>query len=118
MVTNLEMTLRERVGNLCVAVHEQAVLVTERFFMECRRRHYTTPSTYSEFLRNVSQVVSEKIDSTNAEIRRFDGGVQKLKEAAAIVESLRQQLNAMQPQLEKEAQHTGSSDSPRVLGPF
>lgn len=44
------LDMRSLIAELCVYVHKSVAKMTEKYYLELRRRHYITPTTYLELI--------------------------------------------------------------------
>ncbi|KAG5500386.1 hypothetical protein JKF63_03478 [Porcisia hertigi] len=87
------------------AVHRSAADVTERFFVETRRRSYVTPTSYLSLLSNFKSMVTAKRRFIHEQCGRLEKGLEKLRYTEVQVAELEAQLKAQQPVLvEKKAE--------------
>ncbi|KAG5499789.1 hypothetical protein GH5_03924 [Leishmania sp. Ghana 2012 LV757] len=87
------------------AVHRAAAEVTERFFIETRRRSYVTPTSYLALLSNFKAMAAAKRRFLREQRGRLEKGLEKLRHTEVQVAELEAQLKAQQPVLvEKKAE--------------
>ncbi|CAK9798189.1 Dynein axonemal heavy chain 6 [Anthophora quadrimaculata] len=84
---------------ICVLIHETVETVTARFFVEMRRRYYTTPSSYLELLK-LFQLTLERRKKEILLLRsKIFNGLSKLRETNEMVTVMKEQLTALAPKL-------------------
>ena len=54
------------VGQICVTIHKSVESEAQKFWNEIRRRYYTTPSSYLEFIK----VYSSMLNTNNANFQK------------------------------------------------
>lgn len=86
-----------------VEVHKSVEEETQKFYDELRRRYYTTPTSYMEFVR----LYLSKLNGKRAEItfnrERLCTGLQKLSDSNALVGTMKAELLQLGPKLEQKA---------------
>lgn len=82
--------------------HLKASEVTEKFFVETRRRSYVTPTSYLSLLNSYTRMLSKKESFLKSQRSRLENGLDKLHETEVQVAELELQLKAQQPVLEKK----------------
>lgn len=91
------------VNNICVSIHKSVETEALRFWEEIRRRYYTTPSSYLEFIK----VYSNMLHSNNAKFEnnrsRLINGLAKLSEANSLVGIMQDELVSIGPKIEEKA---------------
>ncbi|XP_076248728.1 dynein heavy chain at 16F [Calliopsis andreniformis] len=86
-------------SSICVLIHESVEQVTARFFIEMRRRYYTTPSSYLALLklfRNTLEKRKKEILSLKSKIMN---GLNKLQETNEMVTVMKEHLVILAPKL-------------------
>ncbi|XP_068083916.1 dynein axonemal heavy chain 6 [Anabrus simplex] len=95
-------TLVENISTICVTMHESVATMTERYYNEVRRHYYTTPSSYLELLKlYLSMLDQKKLDTTRMR-DRIANGLQKLYETNDVVDKMKDELTALEPELKKK----------------
>ena len=91
------------VNNICVSIHKSVETEALRFWEEMRRRYYTTPSSYLEFIK----VYSSMLHNNNAKFEnnrsRLINGLAKLSEANSLVGIMQDELVSIGPKIEEKA---------------
>ena len=95
--------LMEKVSKVCVEVHQSVEDETQKFFEEMRRRYYTTPTSYTEFISLYLSKLSEKRAEFNFSKERLRTGLKKLSDANALVGTMQSELLQLGPKLELKA---------------
>lgn len=85
--------LREKVVEHFVFTHQSVVEMAERFADEMRRFYYVTPANYLDFIANYRTELKENNRTIEGSIRRLDGGLTKLIEAADAVDQMQIELS-------------------------
>lgn len=90
------------ISKVFVEVHK-SVEETQKFYDELRRRYYTTPTSYMEFVR----LYLSKLNAKRAEIsfnrERLCTGLQKLSDSNALVGTMQAELLQLGPKREQKA---------------
>ena len=91
------------ISKVFVEVHKSVEEETQKFYDELRRRYYTTPTSYMEFVR----LYLSKLNAKRAEIsfnrERLCTGLQKLSDSNALVGTMQAELLQLGPKLEQKA---------------
>ncbi|KAG5888365.1 hypothetical protein JTB14_033502 [Gonioctena quinquepunctata] len=83
----------------CVAMHESVEEMSERFYNEMRRHYYTTPSSYLELIKLYKVTLNVKVDKVTKTRDRIANGLKKLYETNSVIDSMKETLTALEPQL-------------------
>jgi len=51
--------VKDTVSQICVSIHKSVEAEAQRFWEEIRRRYYTTPSSYLEFIKVYSNMLAK-----------------------------------------------------------
>nr|XP_034190797.1 dynein heavy chain 6, axonemal [Osmia lignaria] len=86
-------------SNICVLIHEQVEEVTVRFFLEMRRRYYTTPSSYLELLKLFLTTLTKKKKKIESLKSKIANGLNKLRETNEMVSVMKEHLVVLAPKL-------------------
>nr|XP_033183004.1 dynein heavy chain 6, axonemal [Bombus vancouverensis nearcticus] len=84
---------------MCVLIHESVEEVTARFFIEMRRRYYTTPSSYLELLKLFQTTLERKKKEIELLKSKIANGLNKLRETNEMVGVMKEQLIILAPKL-------------------
>ncbi|XP_026666919.1 dynein heavy chain 6, axonemal [Ceratina calcarata] len=84
---------------ICVFIHETVEEVTARFFIEMRRRYYTTPSSYLELLKLFQMTLGKRREGIEMLKRKIANGLNKLRETNEMVTVMKEQLTVLAPKL-------------------
>lgn len=85
--------LREPVVKHLVFTHQSIVEYSERFADEMRRYYYVTPANYLDFIANYRTELKENNRAIAARVKRLEGGLTKLIEAADAVDQMQAELS-------------------------
>ncbi|XP_023013028.2 dynein heavy chain at 16F isoform X2 [Leptinotarsa decemlineata] len=88
---------------VCVAIHESVEEMTERFYNEMRRHYYTTPSSYLELIKLYRVTLKVKIEKVTKTRDRIANGLKKLYETNSVIDSMKETLIALEPELAKKS---------------
>ncbi|KAK9295362.1 hypothetical protein QLX08_010308 [Tetragonisca angustula] len=86
-------------SNICVLIHASVEEVTTRFFLEMRRRYYTTPSSYLELLKLFQTTLEKKRKEIELLKSKIANGLNKLRETNEMVGVMKEQLTILAPKL-------------------
>ncbi|CAH1180440.1 unnamed protein product [Phaedon cochleariae] len=90
-------------ANVCVAMHESVEDMTDRFYNEMRRHYYTTPSSYLELIKLYKVMLKTKIEKVTKTRDRIANGLKKLYETNSVIDSMKETLIALEPELAKKS---------------
>ncbi|XP_015429803.1 PREDICTED: dynein heavy chain 6, axonemal, partial [Dufourea novaeangliae] len=86
-------------SSICVLIHETVEEVTVRFFVEMRRRYYTTPSSYLELLKLFRTTLEKKRNGIETLKSKIANGLNKLLETNEMVAVMKEHLVELAPKL-------------------
>lgn len=85
--------LREPIVEHLVFTHQSVVKISERFADEMRRYYYVTPANYLDFIANYRTELKENNRTIEGSVKRLEGGLTKLIEAADAVDQMQVELS-------------------------
>ena len=91
---------------MAMLLHSNVEKETVRFYRECGRRNYTTPTSYLELIKLYLDMLGKQREVIQTNESRYRGGLQKLKETEEMVAELQVTLTKMGPDLKKAAKET------------
>ncbi|XP_037299908.1 dynein heavy chain 6, axonemal isoform X2 [Manduca sexta] len=94
----------EKISPLCVIMHQDVDLMTDRLYQEMRRYFYTTPSSYLDLLKLYLALLDKKQQQIIRGRDRISCGLQKLYETYEVVGVMEQQVREMEPILARKAE--------------
>lgn len=77
--------------------------MTERFYNEVKRHYYTTPSSYLELLKLYHGMLRTRKEKVIKQRERISNGLQKLYETNELIDTMKEELKAMEPILQKKS---------------
>ncbi|XP_076676367.1 dynein heavy chain at 16F [Andrena cerasifolii] len=86
-------------SSVCVLIHESVEEVTARFYVEMRRRYYTTPSSYLELLKQFRTTLQKKQVEIKSLKSKIMNGLNKLLETNQMVGAMKEHLVILAPKL-------------------
>ena len=95
------------VSKVFVEVYNSVEKETQKFYDELRRRYYTTPTSYMEFVRLYLSKLNEKRAEFSFNRDRLCTGLQKLSESNELVGTMQTELLQLGPKLEHKAKVCG-----------
>ena len=95
--------LLESVSKVFVEVFNSVEQETQKFYEELRRRYYTTPTSYMEFVRLYLSKLNDKRAELSFNRDRLCTGLQKLSESNELVGTMQTELLQLGPKLENKA---------------
>ncbi|XP_072930463.1 dynein axonemal heavy chain 6 isoform X2 [Epargyreus clarus] len=94
----------DKISTLCVTMHQDVDVMTDRLYQEMRRYFYTTPSSYLDLLKLYLALLDNKQQQIIRGRDRISCGLQKLYETYDVVGVMEQQVRDMEPILAKKAE--------------
>ena len=110
-LAEVEMTsdeVRNKCVEMCMQMQQDSRDLTERFWNETRRKNYITPTSYLELINTYKSLLGVKRSEVELLIKRYRGGLGALSLAEESVNTMKVELEEMQPALEKAAVETGA----------
>jgi dynein heavy chain len=89
------------VGHM-VFVHDSVLKAADHFAQQLRRTVYITPKNFLDYLRAYVDILEENKRKNDEQVKRLEGGVQKLVQAAGDVEELNQKLIISKRQVDEQ----------------
>ncbi|XP_022832877.1 dynein heavy chain 6, axonemal [Spodoptera litura] len=96
--------LVDLISTMCVTMHQDVDVMTDRLYQEMRRYFYTTPSSYLDLLKLYLMLLDKKQQQIIRGRDRISCGLQKLYETYEVVGVMEQQVREMEPILAKKAE--------------
>ncbi len=81
----------------CVLVHESVMTASRQFLEQLSRRVHVTPKSYLDLIASYMDMLGEKQRELMSNQTRLSVGVDKIKEANMMVETLQEDLDRMRP---------------------
>ncbi|OAF70538.1 hypothetical protein A3Q56_01708 [Intoshia linei] len=98
--------IMDKLSKICAEIHLGVGEIAERFYLELKRRYYTTPTSYLELLTMYIGMVSEKKTQLTNSLNRISSGLKKLKETNELVDTMKGEMVLLKPELEKKSKNT------------
>ena len=98
--------LRHHCVQLCQEFHESTRALSERMLAQLRRHNYVTPTSYLELINTFKVMLDNRRQAVSKQKRRYEVGLEKLSSAASQVDGMKEQLVALQPQLQVAQKET------------
>ncbi|KAK9722971.1 AAA+ lid domain [Popillia japonica] len=95
--------ITNKLAEICVIMHKSVEDMTERFYNEMRRHYYTTPSSYLELLKLYKNMLHDKKQLIIKIRDRISNGLTKLYETNSVIDSMKQTLMILEPELAKKS---------------
>lgn len=93
---------RGQITDHIVMVHSSVQLFSKEFELQLKRKNYSTPKNYLDFLNNYKKFLGINRKKYSDMILRYANGCKTLEKAAADVEVLQAQLEVKQKEVNKE----------------
>uniref|UniRef100_UPI00398F6457 dynein axonemal heavy chain 6 isoform X2 n=1 Tax=Pristiophorus japonicus TaxID=55135 RepID=UPI00398F6457 len=95
--------MKEKFSEMCVQVHTSVNVIAEQYFVELRRRYYTTPTSYLELINLYLSMLQEKRKELISARDRVKNGLSKLLETHVLVDKMQIDLSALEPILQQKS---------------
>ncbi|XP_053711973.1 dynein axonemal heavy chain 6-like isoform X3 [Synchiropus splendidus] len=95
--------LKKSFSTLCVEIHVSVSVMADRFYEELRRRYYTTPTSYLELINLYLSMLEQKREELVLARDRVKNGLMKLLETNDLVDTMKEELSALEPILKKKS---------------
>ena len=92
--------LRKGLTEIAVDMQMRVTKLRNRYEQELRRYYYVTPTSYLELLSTIKKLLTNRDKLVNGQIKRYDGGINKIAETEAQVEVMQKELEELKPKLE------------------
>ncbi|XP_047524724.1 dynein axonemal heavy chain 6 [Pieris napi] len=99
-----DQNIIHKISMLCVTMHQDVDVMTDRLYDEMRRYFYTTPSSYLDLLKLYLGLLDKKQQEIIRGRDRISCGLHKLYETYEVVGVMEQQVRDMEPVLAKKAE--------------
>ena len=90
-------------------IHSTVIEKADEFFAALKRRFYVTQKSFLELLSLYSSMLEEKRELMDTQIERLSIGCAKLNATNSMVQGMKEELNALQPELERKTKETEST---------
>ena len=84
--------LRKPVTDHIVMIHQSVQRYSEEFDRIYKRKNYSTPKNYLDFIQNYMKFLADKRDKCDSSVRRLEGGLTTLEAAAVTCAELSEEL--------------------------
>ncbi|XP_028284655.1 dynein heavy chain 6, axonemal [Parambassis ranga] len=95
--------LKQNLYALCVEIHVSVTDMAERYYLELRRRYYTTPTSYLELINLYLSMLDNKRQQLILARDRVKNGLTKLLETNKLVDKMKVDLSALEPILKQKS---------------
>ncbi|XP_023141924.2 dynein axonemal heavy chain 6 isoform X2 [Amphiprion ocellaris] len=95
--------LKQSFSAMCVEIHVSVTDMAERFYLELRRRYYTTPTSYLELINLYLSMLDNKRQELVMARDRVKNGLTKLLETNVLVDKMKVDLSALEPVLKQKS---------------
>ena len=98
--------LKKSLSTMCMEIHTSVEEAGDKFFLELRRKMYTTPKSFLDLISfYISQLEKKKSEATIAKTR-LENGLNNLKTTRETVNTLQIKLTKMAPELDVQKKKT------------
>ncbi|KAA3677119.1 dynein heavy chain, axonemal, partial [Paragonimus westermani] len=98
--------IKRSISRLSTEIHLSVSEAAEQFYLELKRRYYTTPTSYLELLNLYRSMLEKKTKDLSDLRNKFKNGLNKILETNDLVASMEIELTAMRPTLEVKQRDT------------
>jgi dynein heavy chain len=105
-MTEVELTEEER-DKVCehlVLCHQSVQQYSEEFFTKFKRRNYSTPKNYLDFIENYSKFLKENRKKMASAVIRLEGGLTTLADAQEQTKVLGEELQIQSAEIEEKSE--------------
>ena len=88
---------------MCKDFHQTTRTLSTKFLNDLQCRNYVTLTSYLELISTYKTLLAKKRNEVIKLKRRYETGLEKLDSASAQVAGMQEQLEELQPQLEKSS---------------
>ncbi|KAL3884515.1 hypothetical protein ACJMK2_024650, partial [Sinanodonta woodiana] len=100
--------MKVKISEMCVEIHTSVSTMADRFYAELKRKYYTTPTSYLELINLYLAMLHEKTKSLKNARDRVKNGLMKLLETNELVDKMKKELIALEPELKKRSEDTNA----------
>ncbi|KAH3860157.1 hypothetical protein DPMN_023048 [Dreissena polymorpha] len=100
--------IKESLSEMCVEIHMSVTDMADRFYRELKRKYYTTPTSYLELINLYLSMLAEKTKQLKNARDRVHNGLIKLLETNELVDKMKKELVALEPELKKRSEDTNT----------
>ena len=98
--------INKAVARACVDIHLSITKANELFYNELRRKYYITPKSYLDLINMYVQLLAEKREEYSVSRDRLVNGLNKLTQTNEVVDTMKEELNKLQPILKEKSEST------------
>lgn len=84
--------IRKSLVEMSVDMQMRVTRLRNRYEHELRRYYYVTPTSYLELLSTMKKLLSSRKSLVDGQIKRYEGGINKIAETEAQVEIMQKEL--------------------------
>ena len=92
--------MRKGLVEIAVDMQMRVIKLRNRYEQELRRYYYVTPTSYLELLSTIKKLLTNRKSLVDGQIKRYDGGINKIAETEAQVGTMQIELSDLKPKLE------------------
>ncbi|KAK3599709.1 hypothetical protein CHS0354_037182 [Potamilus streckersoni] len=100
--------MKLKISEMCVEIHTSVSTMADRFYAELKRKYYTTPTSYLELINLYLAMLNEKTKQLKNARDRVKNGLMKLLETNELVDKMKKELIALEPELKKRSEDTNA----------
>lgn len=98
--------INKAVARACVDIHLSITEANKLFYNELRRKYYITPKSYLDLINMYVQLLAEKREEYSVSRDRLVNGLNKLNQTNEVVDTMKEELNKLQPILKEKSEST------------
>ena len=102
--SDMDENVAKALARMCVNIHLSVAHMSDVFYQELRRRFYTTPKSYLDLISLYLELLKDKKQEVSVARDRLLNGLNKLQETNVVVDSMKEELNSMQPLLKERSE--------------
>ncbi len=98
--------MKKDLARVCVTIHQSVNEETKNFYRKLKRHNYTTPTSYLDLIKQYFTMFGKQKKLVQDNLRKYKGGLKKLRDTEVVVADLKKEIIRMQPILKKESEET------------
>nr|XP_028577583.1 dynein heavy chain 14, axonemal [Podarcis muralis] len=88
---------------ICVNIHKNVSIITEKYLKETKRHYYITPNSYLQFINTFSTILKSMKEKIMSDRTCYHSGLTKILEATSQITVMQNELLVLGPQIEKKS---------------
>ncbi|XP_053163841.1 dynein axonemal heavy chain 14 isoform X5 [Hemicordylus capensis] len=89
--------------NVCVNIHKNVSIITEKYLKETKRHYYITPNSYLQFINTFSTILQSTRENILSNRTSYHSGLTRILEATSEITNMQEELLVLGPQIEEKS---------------